>query len=241
VPLVVAERLLAGGIDEYRAVRPIDLVALRVEVRFDDAHNEIAIRFASDALGALGEGGVLHAERRGFFGPDDQPVVRLRRVDVFWNLRRLNRADANIFEDVHLRGMELQPVRRLFLRWLKIGLNQVRVMRGNGVGDEIASDESDEAERGGDDEESFPEALAPDDDCVGKKRTVGGDEKAEAPDSGDRRQLDERDIPAGGVAGQIPREADVGQVRAREFERDPQERRENERQRAAFFRSEGNS
>jgi hypothetical protein len=63
-------------------------------------------------------------------------------------------------------------------------------------------------------------------DCVRKHRTVRCDQKTEPVNPGNRRDLQERETPARGVPGKIPRETDIRQMCAREFEHDPEERRE---------------
>src|ERR1700733_1893556 len=62
----------------------------------------------------------------------------------------------------------------------------------------------------------------------GEERVECGDEEGETPNAGEGGDLKEGEVAAGGVAGEVPGEADDGEMGAGVFEGDPEEGREDE-------------
>src|SRR5579862_8397247 len=84
-------------------------------------------------------------------------------------------------------------------------------------------DEGESGDGGGSDETASTKVGG-----SGEERVECGDEEGETPNASEGGDLKEGEVAAGGVAGEVPGEADDGEMGAGVFEGDPEEGREDE-------------
>src|SRR4029077_17250756 len=133
-------------------------------------------------------------------------------------------------ELVHFRSVDLHPVRGIVLRLGEIGLHEMSpVMRGclRKQARALPGKKEQDGCNGKNGDEGTPGALeeAPD-----KQGAEGGGKKRESIDAGPSRELQQGEIARNGIAEEVPREADDGEMRAKEFKRHPEKRREKARE-----------
>ncbi len=134
--------------------------------------------------------------------------------------------------------MNLQPIGRILLRLRKICLHEMGDVARRRHGNQICAAERDQNQGGCRYQHGLPRAVRSGENGIREKRAVRRNHKREAVNPRDGRDLQQREAADGGIAGEIPGEADDGEMRAREFEGDPEKRGEHAGKRITFSRCE---
>lgn len=145
---------------------------------------------------------------------------------------------------LEIAGVSLEPVRRVFHSFRKVGLDGAGEMRGGSSRDETRADGHDgENEEGGCDKKCGAnfESRRGSQSRPGEKRVEGGHREGETPNAGDGGELEKSVICGGRIAEQIPRKTNFWKMREGEFEGDPEKRRAGASQHQAALRETANA
>src|SRR6202158_2566602 len=150
------------------------------------------LKMNGEQRSAAGEPGILKGKGRGRFRPNEKVGGVIRR------------REAELLDFVEIASVSLKPVPRIDRRLREIRLDGAGVMIGGGPRDDTRADghdgENENSASGEDHGANFGRRRGSQ-NRPGKERVEGGDCEGEAPDSGDRGGLEEREISGGGIAG----------------------------------------
>ena len=216
---IIDENFAARRVQLNRAVVRIHSAG-GIRLPIHRAENKIAARLARRANRAQIKRAIEQAERRWRLRPNNRARLEPRR------------RDAHLLELIHFPAVNLQPILRITHRLRKIQLHQVcdarRLRRRHPARSNPSNENQNNSNRrSGSRAPAFPRALRRNN--PEEQRVVSRHNPGEPVNSGDGRNLRERQIPRRRVSQQIPRETDIRQMGEAQLHRHPKKWRDARR------------